>query len=211
MRAPAGETGLPGAAWAQAGASPGGVSPGTWPVGWEAWVGDVLLCPQADSGHCGREPQEEAVGGPQQPSPSQGGRRHDQGRGCPGTARDARGWGCWSSTGQLCQVRQPQCLHEGPQLLLQHRVPFPLLLPVPDPPLPPQVGAGSRRGWTCGGAGSGLTFLFLPHSDSHSDSESSYSGNECQPVGRRNPPPKGRGGRGAHMDRGRGRAQRGKR
>ncbi|ELK33121.1 Leukocyte receptor cluster member 8 like protein [Myotis davidii] len=39
----------------------------------------------------------------------------------------------------------------------------------------------------------------------------SYSGNECQPVGRRNPPPKGRGGRGAHMDRGRGRAQRGKR
>lgn len=49
------------------------------------------------------------------------------------------------------------------------------------------------------------------HSDSHSDSDSSYSGNECQPVGRRNPPPKGRGGRGAHMDRGRGRAQRGKR
>ncbi|XP_015450197.1 leukocyte receptor cluster member 8 isoform X3 [Pteropus alecto] len=48
-------------------------------------------------------------------------------------------------------------------------------------------------------------------SDSHSDSDSSYSGNECQPVGRRNPPPKGRGGRGAHMDRGRGRAQRGKR
>ncbi|XP_045435634.1 leukocyte receptor cluster member 8 isoform X2 [Pipistrellus kuhlii] len=48
-------------------------------------------------------------------------------------------------------------------------------------------------------------------SDSHSDSDSSFSGNECQPVGRRNPPPKGRGGRGAHMDRGRGRAQRGKR
>lgn len=48
-------------------------------------------------------------------------------------------------------------------------------------------------------------------SDSHSDSESSCSGNECHPVGRRNPPPKGRGGRGAHMDRGRGRAQRGKR
>lgn len=48
-------------------------------------------------------------------------------------------------------------------------------------------------------------------SDSHSDSDSSYSGNECHPVGRRNPPPKGRGGRGAHMDRGRGRAQRGKR
>ncbi|XP_034528441.1 leukocyte receptor cluster member 8 isoform X6 [Ailuropoda melanoleuca] len=47
--------------------------------------------------------------------------------------------------------------------------------------------------------------------DSHSDSDSSYSGNECHPVGRRNPPPKGRGGRGAHMDRGRGRAQRGKR
>ncbi|KAM8787488.1 leukocyte receptor cluster member 8 isoform 1-T3 [Rhynchonycteris naso] len=46
---------------------------------------------------------------------------------------------------------------------------------------------------------------------SDSDSDSSYSGNECQPVGRRNPPPKGRGGRGAHMDRGRGRAQRGKR
>uniref|UniRef100_A0A2K6C9Y1 Leukocyte receptor cluster member 8 n=1 Tax=Macaca nemestrina TaxID=9545 RepID=A0A2K6C9Y1_MACNE len=38
-------------------------------------------------------------------------------------------------------------------------------------------------------------------SDSHSDSDSSYSGNECHPVGRRNPPPKGRGGR----------AQRGKR
>ncbi|XP_021101784.1 leukocyte receptor cluster member 8 isoform X3 [Heterocephalus glaber] len=48
-------------------------------------------------------------------------------------------------------------------------------------------------------------------SDSHSDSDSSYSGNECHPVARRNPPPKGRGGRGAHMDRGRGRAQRGKR
>uniref|UniRef100_A0A8C8YXX1 Leukocyte receptor cluster member 8 n=1 Tax=Prolemur simus TaxID=1328070 RepID=A0A8C8YXX1_PROSS len=48
-------------------------------------------------------------------------------------------------------------------------------------------------------------------SDSHSDSDSSYSGNECHPVGRRNPPAKGRGGRGAHMDRGRGRAQRGKR
>ncbi|KAM9048691.1 leukocyte receptor cluster member 8 isoform 5-T5 [Megaptera novaeangliae] len=48
-------------------------------------------------------------------------------------------------------------------------------------------------------------------SDSHTDSDSSYSGNECHPVGRRNPPPKGRGGRGAHMDRGRGRAQRGKR
>nr|XP_017500491.2 leukocyte receptor cluster member 8 isoform X1 [Manis javanica]XP_036881662.1 leukocyte receptor cluster member 8 isoform X1 [Manis javanica]XP_036881663.1 leukocyte receptor cluster member 8 isoform X1 [Manis javanica] len=48
-------------------------------------------------------------------------------------------------------------------------------------------------------------------SDSHSDSDSSYSGNECHAVGRRNPPPKGRGGRGAHMDRGRGRAQRGKR
>ncbi|XP_068383975.1 leukocyte receptor cluster member 8 isoform X1 [Eschrichtius robustus] len=48
-------------------------------------------------------------------------------------------------------------------------------------------------------------------SDSHSDSDSSYSGNECHPVGRRNPPPKGRGGRGAHVDRGRGRAQRGKR
>ncbi|XP_043848568.1 leukocyte receptor cluster member 8 isoform X6 [Dromiciops gliroides] len=48
-------------------------------------------------------------------------------------------------------------------------------------------------------------------SDSHSDSDSSYSGNECHPGGRRNPPPKGRGGRGAHMDRGRGRMQRGKR
>ncbi|XP_048186133.1 leukocyte receptor cluster member 8 isoform X2 [Perognathus longimembris pacificus] len=48
-------------------------------------------------------------------------------------------------------------------------------------------------------------------SDSHSDSDSSYSGNECHPVARRNPPQKGRGGRGAHMDRGRGRAQRGKR
>ncbi|XP_014405734.1 PREDICTED: leukocyte receptor cluster member 8 [Myotis brandtii] len=48
-------------------------------------------------------------------------------------------------------------------------------------------------------------------SDSHSDADSSYSGNECPPVGRRNPPPKGRGGRGAHLDRGRGRAQRGKR
>ncbi|XP_014440270.1 leukocyte receptor cluster member 8 isoform X3 [Tupaia chinensis] len=48
-------------------------------------------------------------------------------------------------------------------------------------------------------------------SDSHTDSDSSYSGSECHPVGRRNPPPKGRGGRGAHMDRGRGRAQRGKR
>ncbi|XP_004467370.2 leukocyte receptor cluster member 8 isoform X3 [Dasypus novemcinctus] len=47
-------------------------------------------------------------------------------------------------------------------------------------------------------------------SDSHSDSDSSFSGNECHPVGRRNTP-KGRGGRGAHMDRGRGRAQRGKR
>ncbi|XP_051845623.1 leukocyte receptor cluster member 8 [Antechinus flavipes] len=48
-------------------------------------------------------------------------------------------------------------------------------------------------------------------SDSHSDSDSSYSGSECHPGGRRNPPPKGRGGRGAHMDRGRGRVQRGKR
>ena len=48
-------------------------------------------------------------------------------------------------------------------------------------------------------------------SDSHSDSESSCSVNECHPVGRRNPPPTGRGGRGAHMDRGRGRAQRVKR
>ncbi|XP_072463603.1 leukocyte receptor cluster member 8 isoform X5 [Notamacropus eugenii] len=48
-------------------------------------------------------------------------------------------------------------------------------------------------------------------SDSHSDSESSYSGSECHPGGRRNPPPKGRGGRGAHVDRGRGRVQRGKR
>ncbi|XP_074163459.1 leukocyte receptor cluster member 8 isoform X2 [Sminthopsis crassicaudata] len=48
-------------------------------------------------------------------------------------------------------------------------------------------------------------------SDSHSDSDSSYSGGECHPGGRRNPPPKGRGGRGAHMDRGRGRVQRGKR
>ncbi|MBV95260.1 Leukocyte receptor cluster member 8, partial [Eschrichtius robustus] len=38
-------------------------------------------------------------------------------------------------------------------------------------------------------------------SDSHSDSDSSYSGNECHPVGRRNPPPKGRGGRGAHRSR----------
>ncbi|XP_045148374.1 leukocyte receptor cluster member 8 isoform X1 [Echinops telfairi] len=47
-------------------------------------------------------------------------------------------------------------------------------------------------------------------SDSHSDSDSSYSGNECHPVGRRNQP-KGRGGRGAHMDRGRGRPPRGKR
>ncbi|XP_038608362.1 LOW QUALITY PROTEIN: leukocyte receptor cluster member 8 [Tachyglossus aculeatus] len=47
-------------------------------------------------------------------------------------------------------------------------------------------------------------------SDSHSDSDSSYSGNECPPGGRRNLP-KGRGGRGAHMDRGRGRMQRGKR
>ncbi|XP_074075951.1 leukocyte receptor cluster member 8 isoform X1 [Macrotis lagotis] len=47
-------------------------------------------------------------------------------------------------------------------------------------------------------------------SDSHSDSDSSYSGSECHPGGRRNPPPKGRGGRGAHMDRGRGRVQRGK-
>lgn len=72
------------------------------------------------------------------------------------------------------------------------------------------------RGW--GGAGSGhqgrqfRPHLFAPPcSDSHSDSDSSYSGNECHPVGRRNPPPKGRGGRGAHMDRGRGRAQRGKR
>ncbi|XP_006759976.1 PREDICTED: leukocyte receptor cluster member 8 [Myotis davidii] len=56
---------------------------------------------------------------------------------------------------------------------------------------PPRGAGGTTRG---GGA------------QSHS-----YSGNECQPVGRRNPPPKGRGGRGAHMDRGRGRAQRGKR
>ncbi|XP_007492533.1 leukocyte receptor cluster member 8 isoform X7 [Monodelphis domestica] len=48
-------------------------------------------------------------------------------------------------------------------------------------------------------------------SDSHSDSDSSYSGSECHPGGRRNPAPKGRGGRGAHMDRGRGRVQRGKR
>ncbi|XP_059528170.1 leukocyte receptor cluster member 8-like [Myotis daubentonii] len=47
------------------------------------------------------------------------------------------------------------------------------------------------------------------HSDSHSDADSSYSENECPPVGRRNPPPKGRGGRGAQLERGRGRAQRG--
>lgn len=69
---------------------------------------------------------------------------------------------------------------------------------------------GGGRG-VGGGAASGLTSLLLLCSDSHSDSDSSYSGNECHPVGRRNPPAKGRGGRGAHMDRGRGRAQRGKR
>lgn len=70
--------------------------------------------------------------------------------------------------------------------------------------------AGFVWGWA-GGGPQGPHRPASPHSDSHSDSDSSYSGNECQPVGRRNPPPKGRGGRGAHMDRGRGRAQRGKR
>lgn len=70
--------------------------------------------------------------------------------------------------------------------------------------------AGSRWDGPVEEPGRASPFCFF-RSDSHSDSDSSYSGNECQPVGRRNPPPKGRGGRGAHMDRGRGRAQRGKR
>lgn len=70
-------------------------------------------------------------------------------------------------------------------------------------------GSGDSGG---GGAEDGpLLTSYCFCSDSHSDSDTSDSGTECRPVGRRNPPPKGRGGRGAHMDRGRGRAQRGKR
>ncbi|XP_043756220.1 leukocyte receptor cluster member 8 isoform X7 [Cervus elaphus] len=94
---------------------------------------------RADSGACGREPKEEAVGGTQHPPSSQGGSLRDQGWGCPVPARDAGGWRCRPSPRQqLRQVRQPQRLHEGPQLLLQHRLPLPLLLPLPHPPLPPQ-------------------------------------------------------------------------
>lgn len=104
------------------------------------------------------------MGGTQHPPSSQGGSLHDQGRGCPVPARDTGGWGRRPSPGQqLRQVRQPQRLHEGPQLLLQHRLPLSLLLPLPHPPLPPQVlGPPGRVAGAPRGARPSLTFPPLP-------------------------------------------------
>ncbi|XP_059761644.1 leukocyte receptor cluster member 8 isoform X2 [Balaenoptera ricei] len=73
-------------------------------------------------------------------------------------------------------------------------------------------GAGRARGSSFAKFGNRNVFMKDRSSSSSTDSRSrSSSRSPTRHFRRRNPPPKGRGGRGAHMDRGRGRAQRGKR
>ncbi|XP_027950819.1 leukocyte receptor cluster member 8 isoform X2 [Eumetopias jubatus] len=73
-------------------------------------------------------------------------------------------------------------------------------------------GAGRARGSSFAKFGNRNVFMKDNSSSSSTDSRSrSSSRSPTRHFRRRNPPPKGRGGRGAHMDRGRGRAQRGKR
>ncbi|XP_030893932.1 leukocyte receptor cluster member 8 isoform X3 [Leptonychotes weddellii] len=73
-------------------------------------------------------------------------------------------------------------------------------------------GAGRARGSSFAKFGNRNVFMKDNSSSSSTDSRSrSSSRSPTRHFRRRNPPAKGRGGRGAHMDRGRGRAQRGKR